>query len=72
MPFKNNCRNGLFTIDLMFTVNEHHHMPREFYRSTHVRSHFDIITFINIKINVLQLDFYSKHENNIYKSNVAF
>ena len=56
----------------MFTVNEHHHMPREFYRSTHVRSHFDIITFINIKINVLQLDFYSKHENNIYKSNVAF
>lgn len=56
----------------MFTVNKHHHMPREFYRSTHRRSHFDIITLINIKINALQLDFYSKHENNIYKSDVAF
>lgn len=50
MPLKNNCRHGLFTIDLMFAVNEYHPMPREFHRSPHLRNHFDIITFINIEI----------------------
>lgn len=63
MPFKNNCRNGLFTIDLMFTVNKQDYMPKEFHRfSTKVRSHLGIITFININVNVLLLDSYSKHE----------
>lgn len=45
MSFKNNCRNALFTIDFMFTANEHHHMTREFHRSTHLRKHFDVTTF---------------------------
>lgn len=44
---KNNSRNGLFTMDLMITVNEYHHMPKEFHRSTHQRNHFDTIAFIN-------------------------
>ena len=53
MPFKNNCKNGLFTIELMFTVNKQDYMPREFHRfSMKVRSHFGIIKFMNINVNV--------------------
>lgn len=71
ISFKNHCRNGLFTIDLMITVNEYHHMPREFHRSAHLRNHFDIIIFINIKIKHCTISFLSCVKNNIFKSNVA-
>lgn len=45
----------------MITVNEYHHMPREFHRSTLMRNHFDVITFVKIKCRTLRF-FYSKCE----------
>lgn len=70
--FKNNSRNGLFTMDLMITVNEYHHMPKEFHRSTHQRNHFDIIALINKnKMLYTQTFIFFQCKNNIFKLNVA-